>query len=97
MTELTKQIQGRLDPDRRAKMIYVGHQANLTMLEAVVRRCDVPADRHFFNIDRFGNQAAAGAPAVISQSWDRFQAGDVVACVVVGSGLSWAGVQLEWT
>jgi 3-oxoacyl-[acyl-carrier-protein] synthase-3 len=97
MTELTKQIQSRLDPDRRAKMIYVGHQANLTMLEAVVRRCDVPADRHFFNIDRFGNQAAAGAPAVVSQNWDRFQTGDVVACVVVGSGLSWAGVQLEWT
>jgi len=97
MTELTKQIQARLSSEGRPRMIYIGHQANLTMLESVVRRCEVPADCHYFNIDAFGNQAAAGAPAVISQNWDRFKKGDVVGCVVVGSGLSWSSVQLEWS
>lgn len=96
MTELTREIQARLGDEQRHRMIYVGHQANLTMLEAVVKRCEIAEGRHYFNIDRYGNQAAAGAPVVLSQRWSDFESGDVVACVVVGSGLSWSAVQLEW-
>ena len=95
MSELLAQIQTSAG-DRRHRVIYVGHQANLTMLEAVVRRCEVPADKHHLNIVDFGNQAAAGAPVVMSQHWDEYQAGDLVACVVVGSGLSWSSVLFEW-
>ncbi len=95
MTELLKEIQGRVG-ERNDRLYYVGHQANLTMLESVVRRCEVPEDRHLFNIVDFGNQAAAGAPAVMSQQWDRFRSGDIAALVVVGSGLSWSSVQFEW-
>lgn len=95
MSELLKQIQERAG-EHAGRVIYVGHQANLTMLEAVVRRCEVAPERHYFNIDQYGNQAAAGAPVVISQRWDTFKPGDVVACVVVGSGLSWSSVELVW-
>jgi 3-oxoacyl-[acyl-carrier-protein] synthase-3 len=96
MTELTREIIGRAGPDRAHRVIYVGHQANFTMLESVRNRCELPEERHYFNIVEYGNQAAAGAPAVISQRWEGFRPGDIVACVVVGSGLSWSSVQLEW-
>jgi 3-oxoacyl-[acyl-carrier-protein] synthase-3 len=33
----------------------------------------------------------------MSQSWDSFKAGDVVAMVVVGSGLSWSSLQIEFS
>lgn len=95
MSELLKMIQDRVGEERRDRVIYVGHQANLTMLEAVVRRCEIPEPRHFFNIVEYGNQAAAGAPVVLSQRWNDLKSGDIVACVVVGSGLSWSSVQIE--
>lgn len=95
MAELLRQIQERVGIERQSRLIYVGHQANLTMLESVVRRCEVPEERHFFNIVEFGNQAAAGAPVVMSQRWNDFKSGDAVACVVVGSGLSWSSVHFE--
>ncbi len=97
MTELFREIQGRTTDRPNGRLIYVGHQANLTMLESVAGRCDVTPDRHFHNIVDYGNQAAAGAPAVISQRWNDFQPGDVAALVVVGSGLSWSSVQIEFT
>jgi len=97
MSALLAEIQGRLDEARKDKLIYIGHQANLTMLEAVCRRCEIPDGRHFRNIVEYGNQAAAGAPTVMSQNWDRFKPGDVVALVVVGSGLSWSSLQIEFT
>jgi 3-oxoacyl-[acyl-carrier-protein] synthase III len=95
MTSLLQEIQGRVGPDRASRVFYVGHQANLTMLESVRRRCDVPPERHLYNIVDFGNQSAAGAPVVLSQSWDRLRDGDVAAVTVVGSGLSWASLQIE--
>ncbi len=94
MSELLRDAMGRVD--RPEQLIYVGHQANLTMLEAVVRRCEIPESRHYSNIVHFGNQAAAGAPSVMSQRWADFRPGDRVACVVVGSGLSWSSTELAW-
>src|SRR5690606_9667920 len=78
----------------RERLVYVGHQANLTMLESVARRAKIAEGRHWYNIDRFGNQGAAGAPAVLSQRWDDIAPGEEVAVVVVGSGLSWASLLL---
>jgi 3-oxoacyl-[acyl-carrier-protein] synthase-3 len=96
MSALLGDIQERVGLERKDRLIYVGHQANLTMLESVCRRAGIPPSNHFSNIVRHGNQCAAGAPVVMSQSWDRFQAGDVAALVVVGSGLSWSSMQIEF-
>lgn len=97
MSSLLRDIEDRVGPDRQGRVIYVGHQANLTMLESVCRRAGIPPERHFHNIARYGNQCAAGAPTVISQNWERFRPGDVVALVVVGSGLSWSSMQIEFS
>jgi 3-oxoacyl-[acyl-carrier-protein] synthase-3 len=75
---------------------FVGHQANLRALEWVCRRMNVEAHRHLYNVDRFGNCGAAGAPSVISQHWDSFKRGDAVAICVVGSGVTWGGVYLRF-
>lgn len=74
---------------------FVGHQANLRMLEVVARRCEIPEGKHLFNVDRRGNVGGAGAPSVISENWDSPNLGDSIALCVVGSGLTWAGVRME--
>lgn len=94
MSGLLGELQERVG-EARSRLVYVGHQANLTMLEAVCKRCEVPPERHFFNIVEYGNQAAAGAPVVLSQRWDELAPGSLVGLVVVGSGLSWASMLIE--
>jgi 3-oxoacyl-[acyl-carrier-protein] synthase-3 len=96
MTHLLQEIQTRVGPEAAERLIYIGHQANLTMLEAVCRRGRIPPERHYANIVEYGNQAAAGAPVVLSQNWERFKEGDLAALVVVGSGLSWSSMLLEF-
>jgi 3-oxoacyl-[acyl-carrier-protein] synthase III len=73
---------------------YIGHQANLLMLQSVCARADIAPEKHLYNVDRFGNCGAAGAPSVLSQNWDRFTPGDNIILVVVGSGLTWGGMVL---
>jgi len=82
--------------DRNGDLFFVGHQANLLMLDSVCRKCGITADRHLSNVTEFGNTGAAGAPTVVSQNWDRFGDGDVVALVVVGSGLTWSSLVIEF-
>jgi 3-oxoacyl-[acyl-carrier-protein] synthase III len=79
------------------RVLFIGHQANALMLESVVKRAALEPANHFSNVADFGNTGAAGAPTVLSQSWDQLKAGDQLALVVVGSGLTWAGLRLEVT
>ncbi|MCC6334450.1 MAG: ketoacyl-ACP synthase III [Myxococcales bacterium] len=92
----------RLLPGARARVArtggrvrFVGHQANGMMLDSVAKRAGVDAADHFRNVEDFGNTGAAGAPSVLSQRWGELGAGDSVVLVVVGSGLTWAALELE--
>ncbi len=87
-------IRGELRRDP-TKMYFISHQANLTMLQSVCERAEVPADRHLYNVDEYGNCGAAGAPSVLSQNWEKFREGDEIGLVVVGSGLTWGGMLID--
>jgi 3-oxoacyl-[acyl-carrier-protein] synthase-3 len=75
---------------------FVGHQANLRMLESVCKLCQIPPERHFCNVASFGNTAAAGSPSVISMNWERWTARDDLGVVGVGAGLTWGGYLLRF-
>jgi 3-oxoacyl-[acyl-carrier-protein] synthase-3 len=79
------------------KVAFIGHQANLRMLESVCKLCSIPAERHFSNVEQFGNTAAAGSPSVLSMHWDEWKKDDEVAVVGVGAGLTWAGYLLRFS
>ena len=79
----------------RANLMFIGHQANLMMLNAVCERGKIDPSHHLFNVDEFGNCGAAGAPAVLSQHWDTLPPQCEVALVVVGSGLTWGGLLID--
>jgi 3-oxoacyl-[acyl-carrier-protein] synthase-3 len=90
LNELTSHLSGN-----RAEMIFIGHQANLLMLNAVCERAKIEPARHLFNVDEFGNCGAAGAPSVLSQHWDTLPSRCEIALVVVGSGLTWGGLLID--
>lgn len=82
--------------DGERTLHFVGHQANLRMLESVCQQMKIPPERHHYNVDRFGNTASAGAPSVISMLWDQWTAHDDIAAAGVGSGLTWGGLLLRF-
>ena len=69
---------------------FVGHQANLRVLEQVCERCAIPAALHHANVELHGNTGGASAPSVLSMEWEKWQPHDDVAVSVVGGGLTWA-------
>lgn len=75
---------------------FIGHQANLRMLESVATACGIEPHRHHSNVTRFGNTGAAGAPSVLSMRWDAFSSEDDIAIAGVGAGLTWSSCLLRF-
>jgi len=73
---------------------FVGHQANLRMLESACRRANVQDQEHLSCVAEFGNCGAAGSPSVLSLNWDMLRRGGTVVVAVVGAGLSWGGFKI---
>jgi 3-oxoacyl-[acyl-carrier-protein] synthase-3 len=69
---------------------FIGHQANLRMLESVCARCEIPPELHHSNAEWYGNTGGASSGSVISQSWEKWRDHDDIAVVGVGSGLTWS-------
>jgi 3-oxoacyl-[acyl-carrier-protein] synthase-3 len=87
--EITNRILERNQLKTSDINYFVGHQANLRMITTAATKMGFQDRQHLFNVDRFGNQGAAGAPAVMSMNWDQFRSGDLIVAAVVGSGLTW--------
>jgi 3-oxoacyl-[acyl-carrier-protein] synthase-3 len=91
---LLKYLEVNFDIDWQ-RDIFIGHQANRTMLEQIRENRKIPATNHWFNVTSLGNQGGAGAPAVLAEHWSQIKSGQKIAVAVVGAGLSWGTVLLE--
>lgn len=91
---LIKSIEER-HPIDWTRDIFIGHQANATMLQQITNNREIPNSNHWHNVTTVGNQAGAGAPAVLAQHWDLIRPGQNIVVAVVGAGLSWGSILFE--
>ncbi len=95
MTTMVKALQHSFHSPKRP-WSFVGHQANLRMLEHVCDSCEIAPEQHFHNVATFGNTAAAGSASVLSQRWEQWNAHDDVSVAGVGAGLTWGSYLLRF-
>ena len=91
---LIKGLEERFELDWN-RDIFIGHQANATMLEQITNNRGIPATNHWHNVTTVGNQAGAGAPASLAMNWDQLKTGQKIVVAVVGAGLSWGSVLID--
>ncbi len=91
---LIRAMEERFNLDWK-KDIFVGHQANRTMLQQITNNRGIPEESHWHNVETSGNQAGASAAIVLAEHWENFVTGRRIAVAVVGAGLSWGSVLLE--
>jgi 3-oxoacyl-[acyl-carrier-protein] synthase-3 len=78
--------------------LVVPHQANLRIIEATAKRLDLPMERVFVNLDRYGNTSAATIPIALVEAAEqgRLKDGDNVLLTAFGGGLTWASAVVRW-
>ena len=78
--------------------LIVPHQANLRIIQAAARGLNLPEERFFVNIERYGNTSTASIPLAITEAVERgcLKPNDKVVLVGFGAGLTWGAMLLEW-
>jgi 3-oxoacyl-[acyl-carrier-protein] synthase-3 len=79
--------------------LFIPHQANIRIIEAVAKGLDLPMDRMFTNVQKYGNTSAASIPIALAEAVNegRLEVGDRVTLVAFGAGFTSGGVTIEWT
>ncbi len=79
--------------------LFIPHQANIRIIEAVAKGLDLPMDKMFVNLDRYGNTSAASVPIALAEAVNegRVKVGDRITIVAFGAGFTSGAVTLEWT
>lgn len=88
--------QANVQPDEID--LFIPHQANQRITEAVRERLGVAAERVYSNINRVGNTSSASIPICLDECVrsGRIKKGDLVLMSAFGAGVTWGSVLLRW-
>lgn len=78
--------------------LVIPHQANLRIIEAISQYLELPMDRFFVNVDRYGNTSAASIPIALDEARrsGRINRGDLTLLVAFGAGLTYGSALIRW-
>jgi 3-oxoacyl-[acyl-carrier-protein] synthase-3 len=76
----------------------IAHQANLRIIESVMQRLEIPLEKCWLNIAKYGNTSSASLPMTLDEAnrADRLRPGDLIAMMAIGAGMAWGGAIVRW-
>jgi 3-oxoacyl-[acyl-carrier-protein] synthase-3 len=79
--------------------LFVAHQANMRIIDAVSQRFGLPEEKVVKNIQKFGNTTAATIPLALASALDagRLKKGNLVLLAAVGAGFTVGTALLRWS
>jgi len=73
------------------------HQANLRIIETVVKLMKLPFTQVYNNIEYYGNTVSASIPILLSEAWEKrlIKKNDLICLSSFGSGFNWASALIR--
>lgn len=78
--------------------LFIPHQANRRILEAVAKRLHLADKQVFINVDHYGNTSGASIPLALDEvnRAGRLKSGDIILFDAFGGGFTWASALVRW-
>jgi len=72
--------------------LIIPHQANMRIVESLSQRLEVPMNKFYCNLERYGNTSAASIPLALNEAVQKkaLSDGDLCLLVAFGAGLTWS-------
>jgi 3-oxoacyl-[acyl-carrier-protein] synthase-3 len=88
--------ENKLEPSQLS--LLIPHQANIRIIQATAKRLNMPMEKVFLNIEKFGNTSAASVPIALDEAVQtgRVKDGDYILLEAFGGGLTWASALIRW-
>lgn len=90
---LSANRMGREDID-----LFIPHQANRRIIDAIAKRLGVTESQVYVNLDRYGNTSAASIPIALDEANQRglIEEGNILLFDAFGGGLTWGSALVRW-
>ena len=78
--------------------LMIPHQANIRIIEATAKHANIPMEKVYVNVDRFGNTSAASIPIALDEALEcgRIKDGSIVLLVAFGAGFTWGAMVVRF-
>lgn len=98
MGESAIKVLEMADLDKNDIDYFIPHQANIRIIEAAAKRLDLPMEKVFINVHKYGNTSAASIPVALHEALieGRIHKGDNIVLVGFGAGLTWGASVIKW-
>ncbi|MEW5693037.1 MAG: beta-ketoacyl-ACP synthase III [Candidatus Hydrogenedentota bacterium] len=98
MGESMRRAIERAGIDKSEIDLFIPHQANLRIIDTLAKFFELPREKVYVTVDRFGNTSAASIPMALAEAKKQglVQRGKVIAMTAFGAGLTWGSVILRW-
>lgn len=96
--QIIKELCTKFSIDKDEVDLFVLHQANRRIIEAVSKRLDIPLEKFPMNIDRMGNTSSASVPSLLTElkKAGRLKEGTKIIASGFGAGLTWGASYIEF-
>jgi 3-oxoacyl-[acyl-carrier-protein] synthase-3 len=76
----------------------IPHQANVRIIDFIVKKTGIAKEKFLLNLDRYGNTAAASVGLVLDENLRNgvIKPGELVLVMGFGGGLSWGGILIKF-
>lgn len=78
--------------------LFIPHQANIRIVEAIGKRLKVPSEKVFVNLHKYGNTSAASVPIALDEAnrAGLLKQGDIVLLDAFGGGYTYGSALIRW-
>ena len=78
--------------------LFIPHQANMRIIEAARERLNLPIEKCFVNIEKYGNTSSASVLLALHEALNesKIKKGDNVLFSVFGAGFAWGSAVIKW-
>ncbi len=76
----------------------IPHQANIRIISATGRRLNLPDEKVFINIHKYGNVSCVTIPTALHEMKETgmLKKGDIIVLTAFGAGFTWAAITYRW-
>ena len=98
MAEVSRLMLDRNHIDPKDLKLFIPHQANVRIMDAALKRLELPREKMACNIAEYANTTSATIPTALHQSLmaGRIQKGDLIVLASFGAGFTWGGLLMRW-
>lgn len=93
-----KKVLEEAQVEREDIKYIIPHQANVRIVEVVSKKMEIPMEKFYMNMERYGNTSSASIPMALNELNEKgmIERRDKIVLSGFGGGMTWGTMLIEW-